>query len=381
MNFRDLNKILVIKLRQLGDVLLTVPVFRALREHFPHAHIAALVNSGTEGMLARNPLLDEIIVLNRKNRGVGKLRKWRNELTFLRDIRRSRFDLTVDLSSGDRAAIMSFLSGARYRIGTDLCRVGFWGKPHLYTLLATNDGSRHIVLQNLNVVGQFGITTDNARVDFFIPPAALGFVNDLFCQRRFRDSDIIIHVHPTSAWLFKCWRDEAMAELIHWLLDQGIKVILTSAPNVKELSKAKAIVSAIPSSAALDANLINLCGQTDVDQLAAISGTARLFFGVDSMPMHLAAAVGTPVLALFGPSILHRWAPWSEAMLRITSDSDYQRVYRNGAYHLGIHTVIQRDWECVPCRRDGCDGSKRSRCLEDITVEEVKKMILKTIPS
>ena len=114
--FKDVKHILVIKLRHIGDVLLTVPVFRALRETFPGAKISALVNSGTEDVLAGNPLIDEIIVFDRSVKSTSPLIKCIKELSFLSMVRSRNFDMTVDLTSGDRAAILSLVSGARYRI-------------------------------------------------------------------------------------------------------------------------------------------------------------------------------------------------------------------------------------------------------------------------
>ena len=109
-NFRNVKKILVIKLRHIGDVLLAVPVFRALRESFPNAYIAALVNSGTEDVLSGNPLIDEIFIFNRNIKKMNTAMRYIKELSFLKQIRMKRFDMTVDLTSGDRAAIVSLLS-------------------------------------------------------------------------------------------------------------------------------------------------------------------------------------------------------------------------------------------------------------------------------
>src|SRR4030042_5786088 len=111
INFINVKKILVIKLRHIGDVLLTVPVFRALRENFPDAYIAALVNSGTEDVLSGNPLIDEIIIFDRNIKKMNPLQKYTKELSFLKRIRIKRFDMVVDLTSGDRAALISFASG------------------------------------------------------------------------------------------------------------------------------------------------------------------------------------------------------------------------------------------------------------------------------
>jgi heptosyltransferase-3 len=332
MNFRNVKKILVIKLRHIGDVILTIPVFRALRENFPDAHIAALVNSGTEEVLSGNPHIDKIITFNRDIKGMNPIKKYIKELSFLKKIRTKGFDMTVDLTSGDRAAITSFFSGARYRIAYPPNRNGLFGKRFLYTHLAQKRPGQHIVLRNLEVVRQFGIDTKNLQLDFFIPEDAKMFVRRIFEENNINNPslseksphppfskggmggfrDTVVHIHPTSRWLFKCWKDEYMAEVIRWLIDKGSTVIVTSSPEKLELEKAKRILSLIPSRITHYASrLIDLCGKTTIKQLGAISEASDLFFGVDSAPMHIAAAVGTPVIAIFGAGV-KSWRPWCE---------------------------------------------------------------------
>ena len=370
MNFSGIKKILVIKLRHIGDVLLSVPVFRALRENFPEAHITALVNSGTEEVLESSPFIDEIIAFDRSIKKMNFPQKYTKEISFLRMIRRKGFDMAVDLTGGDRAAIISFVSGASYRFAHNI-RAGFLGKRHFYTHLAIRNDNQHTVLQNLDVVCQFGIKTDNLSVDIFIPEDARMFANRILEKNMTDKTTPVVHVHPTSRWLFKCWRDEYMAEVINWLTDRGIIVIVTSAPDKREMEKAKKILSLVRTS---ESSFIDLCGKTNIKQLAAISEVSDLFFGVDSAPMHIAAAVGTPVVALFGPSGAFHWGPWDNESSKLRVKSlEFKTPYpeRNGIQTFGIHTVIQQDWKCVPCGKDGCDGSKISRCLEEIKTEEV----------
>jgi len=370
--FKDIKKILVIKLRHIGDVLLTVPVFRALRENFPYAHISALVNSGTEEVLTGNPLINEIIVFDRDIKNMNPARKYIKELSFLRMMRAGGFDMTVDLTSGDRAAIISLVSGARYRLAYDPGSDGFFGKRHLYTHLAKKDGSLHMVLQNLDVVRQFGISTEDLNLDFSIPEEAKIFVKEIFNENDIpitKEGQMgvkVVHVHPTSRWLFKCWKDEYMAEVIGWLIDQGVKVIVTSSPDEREMKKAKRILSLYSSLVPHPSSLVDLCGKTTIKQLAAISAASDLFLGVDSAPMHIATAVGTPVIALFGPTSEVQWGPWYKGNPYPSS---------NRMQTFGIHAVIKKDWECVPCGKDGCNGGKISSCMHNISPKEVIKFI------
>lgn len=359
--FTDIRRILVIKLRHIGDVLLTVPVFRALKETFPSAEVSALVNRGTEEILSGYPLIKEIITFDREIKKAPFIKRYTEETGFLREIRKRRFDMTVDLTGGDRAAILSVLSGARYRIGWETGK-GLIGKRHLYTHLFRPDGKRHMVLQNLDIIRQFGISTDNPSVDLFIPDDAKAFVKEIFKKNNLQPSAFslqpVVHIHPTSRWLFKCWRDEYMAEVIRWLTGIGVNVMITSSPDRREIEKARRILSLCSSDSG---QIIDLCGKTSIKELAAISEASDLFLGVDSAPMHIAAAVGTPVIALFGPSGAYSWGPWDNS-------KDGRSNVKGQRFK---HIVIQRNWDCVPCGKDGCNGTKISRCLEDIRPDEV----------
>jgi len=332
-NFRNVKKILVIKLRHIGDVMLTIPVFRALRENFPDSHISALVNSGTEEVLSGNHLIDEIIIFDRNIKKMNTAMRCIKELSFLKQIRMKGFDMTVDLTSGDRAAMVSFASGARYRLAYSPKR-GILGKRYLYTHLSKKQSGQHMVLQNLEIVRQFGIDTEHKQLNFFIPDDAKMFVRKVFEKNNIKNPpsppfskggmgwlrDTVIHVHPTSRWLFKCWKDKYMAEVIRRLIDKGITVIVTSSPDRCEMEKAKNILSLVDELTPPDipplvrggiGGVIDLCGKTTIKQLAAISEASDLFLGVDSAPMHIAAAVGTPVIALFGAGVKN-WRPWCE---------------------------------------------------------------------
>lgn len=372
MNFAGIKKILVIKLRHIGDVLLAVPVFRALKETFPDAHTTALVNSGTEDALRGNPLIDEILTMDRSIKRLPTIRRYTKEIAFLKNIRANGFDMTVDLTGGDRAAILSFVSGAKYRLGWK-SKKGFLGKQSIYTHLSEPDGSRHMVLQNLDVVKGFGINTEDLSVDFYIPEEDKAFAKSILKENSVDKNAGIVHIHPTSRWLFKCWNDEYMAEITRWLLDSGNTVIVTSSPDRREMEKARRILSLVGGSP--DLRLIDLCGKTTIKQVGALSEISDLFFGVDSAPMHIAAAVGTPVVALFGPSGAFNWGPWDNKISNL--GNPYSN--RNGIQTFGMHTVIQRNWECIPCGKDGCNGSKISRCLEDIKPAEIISILNKKL--
>jgi len=340
------ERILLIRLRNIGDVLLMVPTIRAFRDAFPRAYIAALVNTGTEEMLTGNPLLNEVLLFDPcwKTLPLGK--RMATQMKFVWEVRRRKFDLAINMTEGDRGAFLSLASGARVKVGMYQPGPSFWWKKRVFhRLVRIPDWKAHMVEQMLEIPRSLGLNPKDKRIEISYAPEAREFIQQTLSREGVGPQDLLVHIHPTSRWLFKCWRDEGMAKVIDSLEKKGnIRVVLTSGKEEKELRKIEGIMEHCQT------RPINLAGKVTLKQLAALSDRSQLFIGVDTAPMHIAAAVGTPVLALFGPSGEFNWGPWG-----------------NG------HVVIKKDWECRPCGKDGCEGSKRSRCLEEISEEEVLK--------
>lgn len=335
---------MVIRLRNIGDVLLMVPTLRAFREAFPRAFISTLVNAGTEEMLTGNPLVNEVLVFDPRWKALPWAKRIAREMGIIGKIRRRGFDLAVSLTEGDRGAFLCLASGARYRTGIFRQDSSLWWKKRVFDhLVKIPDWRTHMVEQMLETPRSLGISPKEKNIEIFFSPEDREMVQALLSAQGFREGDRLVHIHPTSRWLFKCWRDEGMAQVIDAIQGTGrARVVLTGGVEPKELEKIASIrrhCRTVP---------IDLAGKITLKQLAALSQKALLFIGVDTAPMHIAAAVKTPVIALFGPSGEFNWGPWGDG-----------------------HVVIKKDWECRPCGKDGCGGSKQSRCLEAITEEEV----------
>lgn len=356
---RDIRSILVFKQRNIGDVLLATPAIHALRCAWPSARIAVAVNSGTEAMVSGNPDIDRVIVFDRRTRDAGGAGRWREEGRFLGEIRAWRPDLAVQLTEGDRGAILAFLSGARFRVGGTPAREGLLWKDRLFTHLAPRpDRFRHTVLKDLDVVAAAGIAPADTSLRFHVSEEDRQQAREKATEAGLGDDPYAV-VHPGSRWKFKCWTAAGMAGVLDLLENRGIRPILTGAPDPAEHRIVREIQDirgrGVPA----------LVGILTLKELGALIAGARLFVGVDSAPMHMAAAAGTPAVALFGPSGGFNWAPWEGI------DWGYTPERRAGIRFVGRHAVVQKDWECVPCGKDGCDGTKRSRCLEETTLEEV----------
>ena len=166
-------------------------------------------------------------------------------------------------------------------------------------------------------------------------------VGRLFGAEKIPVNRPIIAVQPFSLWQYKEWGSDNYSELIRRITSRyELPVILTGSPD--EAARASSLASEC------GPNVYNLAGKTSIGTLAAVLKASALFIGVDSAGMHIAAAVGTPTVTIFGPSSPASWAP-------------------RGPHH----TVVHRNLPCVPCRQKGCDGNEKSRCLEELTVAEV----------
>jgi heptosyltransferase III len=328
------KRILVIKLKQPGDVLVSTPVITKLKDAWPESRITYLVPRGTEEMVAGHPLLDGLLVDDRRRS------TWGQTWQLLRELRRGRFDLALELSSGDRGAFYTLWSGARERLGFDRRRR--WQRFCFTRVLPQPPLTMHLVEQNLEPLRALGLEPAHPRLQFFWDQEVEARVQDRLRALGLSPRSFAV-MHPGAGWGFKCWTPVGYARILEALQERwGLPVVLTASRAAMETDLVAAIL------AETKVSPLSLAGQLSLKELGALIAKARLFFGVDSAPMHLAAAVNTPAVALFGPSGVFNWGPWGEG-----------------------HLVIQRHWECVPCGRDGCEGSKVSRCLLDLSPEEV----------
>lgn len=333
-----IERILVIKLKHIGDVLLATPAIHALKKAFPKSRICALVYAGTDDMLTGNPDLEEVLVFER---GTG-VQRIGNEGRLVSQLRRIRPDLAVQMGNGDREAILGVLSGARIRVGYDPRGSGFLGRRLLLTHIVPQDWEKHVVESNLDLVRALGVEPDARDLRLFVDPQAEAAVNTLVRDMGVERDDRVVVIHPTAKWMFKCWTDEGFAQVADHLSGEGMTVCITSGSAEREVQKAQRIIGRARRPA------IDLSGRLTLKELTALIARSRLFVGVDSAPMHVAAAVKTPVVALFGASREQNWRPWGDG-----------------------HLVLKRDPFCSQLRRKRCEVTKRCECLETLRVEEV----------
>ena len=339
---------LVIKLRHHGDVLLAAPVLSVLKARAPKAEVDALVYADTAPMLEGHPALARLHGVDRRWRTAGTLVRLAHERRLFAALRARRYDLVLHLSEQPRGAWLARTLGARYRVAPRIDgRGAFWENSfsHFYPLVG--GGRRHQVELNLDALRRIGVqpSMDERRVAF-VPGAAAEARVDALLAGHGLAAGGFVHVHPASRWRFKCWPAERNAELLNRLGIDGHRIVVTAAPDAAEAAFVDEILRRT------QAPVINLAGQLSVKELGALSARASAFIGVDSMPMHLASALGTPLVAIFGPSGDAEWGPWG-----------------------GRFRVVTSAHACRPCGLDGCGGGKVSECLTLLPVAAVHEAV------
>lgn len=303
-NFTPEN-ILLIKLRHHGDMLLTTPVVNALRQRYPQANIDVLLYQETRPMLQANPEIRQLHIIDRKWKQEGGWKKLTHEIALIKAMRKDRYDIVINLADQWRSAIITLFSGAPVRIGFDYRKRdnAFWRLCHNYRVSTANHGKLHTVEQNLSALLPLGITDSTTPASMHYAAGDWPHTAALLTQLQVNGPFIVIQ--PTSRWIFKCWDDEKVAAVIDQLAHAGRKVVLTSAPEKVEMAMIENILAHCKTP-----HVVSIAGKLSLTQLAALIDHAELFVGVDSAPMHMAAALDTPCLALFGPTKLQHWRPW-----------------------------------------------------------------------
>jgi len=345
----EVRRALVTKLRHHGDVLLTAPVFGTLKRAAPHLEIDALVYAETVPMLAGHPAIANVHAIDRNWKREGMLTQAAREWALLRALRARRFDLLIHLTEHPRGLTLARLLRPRYAVTRERPgRAPMWRRhfTHFYRLPRATP--RHAVEANLDALRRIGVypAEDDKRV-VLVPGEAAERRADALLAEHMLTPRGFIQLHPGSRWLFKCWPAAHTAALIDRLCADGHRIVLTGAPDARERALVDAIVAGV--APAQRTRIADVTGLLTLRELAALTARARAFVGVDSAPMHIAAAMGTPTVALFGPSGEHEWGPW--------------RVPRR--------IVVSEAHPCRPCGIDGCGGGKVSECLTTLPVARV----------
>jgi heptosyltransferase-3 len=334
------QKILLIQLRRIGDVLMCTPTLRALREHFPKSYIVFLTEKESSDLLTLNPYLDEVIVLER-----GKYRNPFYSLKKIWQIRKKRFDLVIDFLGNPRSAYISFLSGAKRRVGFNLPLRRFF-----YSIIIKNDQTpKYAAAHKLEALKALGIKNFDLKLDFFIPDEADIFAERFFKEKGLDQNNLIVSISSTSRRHFRRWSLEKFARLADWLISQlKASVVLVWGPGEREVvEKVKDLMKESPI----------ICWETEnLFQLGSIVRKCDLHIGNDNGTKHVAVAMGKPTITIYGP---HDPVSWT-----------YPDPSR--------HKFLKKKVDCPDCDKIKHKCTELS-CLDKITVEDVQKVFLQLL--
>jgi heptosyltransferase-2 len=333
-------RILVAQTSFLGDVVLSTPVFAALRRQRPQAHLTAMVRPESAGVLAQHPNVDAVLVDDKRGSD-GGLRSWR----VVRRLRQERFDVVVALHRSLRTALIMAAAGIPQRIGFRQSRGWF-----LYHRCVRRDPSRHDVERNLSILAAVGIDPETVDARPFVPCTAQGVegFRSLLRAQGADPDDTLIAVAPGSVWATKRWTVQGYAALLRNMRSEfkATPVLLGGRSDIEYAAAVRQAAGGVG---------VDLVGKTDLAVLVAAIDGSRVLVTNDSAPQHIAVARDTPVVAIFGPTAPRQgFGPYSERAV-----------------------VVEHELSCRPCSRHGsakCPIDTHA-CMRDVGVDEVQRAV------
>ncbi len=330
-SIRRAKRVLIIKPSSLGDIVHALPVLAALREAFPQAHLAWLINRGFAPLLDNHPLLDEVIPFDRGGYGAMHRdgRRFSDFWRFVRRLRQMRFDLVIDLQGLFRSAFLATACGASRR-------VGFAGAREMAALCYTHRvrPSRdvvHAVDRNVALARAIGLLIDEPQFPLAVTNDEHAAARRLLTERGLPAESPFVAVIPGARWVTKQWRPDRFAAVMNAIERVGaVRCVLLGAPDERDVAHAV--------TAACERPPIDLVGATTLRELTALLAEAQTVLCNDSGPMHIAAALGTPVVAIFGPTDPARCGPYSPRACVVRSPLDCLACYQRSCWH---HSCMQ----------------------------------------
>ena len=327
------RKILLIRLRRIGDIIMTTPAVAALKRALPHGSLTYIVEEPYRCLVEGNPDIDKIFLIPPRQ---GAL----SFLSLIRRIRREKFDTVIDFHGGPRASRIAWLTRATLKVGYELKHKGF-----IYDIRVprSREGAPiHSVENHLNLVRAAGIEVNEPWPRLTLPGAKKEEkerIDKLWEDHRLHGAKAVV-LHVGAGNEFRDWGAQNLGALAERLAGMpGVRVVLVG--SGQDISRAEEIRKANPPS------ILSLASELNLIELREVIAKSSLFVGPDSGPMHIAATTATPIVALFGPTLPAHFSPWQART-----------------------TLIEKPLDCRPCKQRRC-VTEDFRCLQSITVDEV----------
>ena len=356
-----MRRVLVVCMRRIGDVLLSTPLAHSIKAAWPDASVEMLVFAGTDGVLRGNADVDKVIAVPEGAAAVETLRLaarlWR------------KYDVAISVQTGDRPTFLAWAAGRRSAGFVEPGWQSSWKRHALDHAVPASPPAEHTVAGNLRLLEPLGVppvASVRARWD----EAAPARVHEVFPEADAR-AFAVMHVSPKFP--YKAWTSAGWAELARALSDQGMTVVVAGGGSQEERDYIATLMPQLPPGA------VNLAGKVDLAALAYLIGRARVYIGTDTAVTHMAAALGVPTVALFGPSSPVKWGPWPATLASGTATPWLLR----GTQQRGNVYLLQGQDEddCVPCLGEGCEKhvGSLSDCLQSLpsrrVIDAVERML------
>lgn len=330
-------KILIIDLDNMGDVVMASFLPRALKELYPDSYIGVLVKEYSQDILRNNPLVNELIIFNPPWLGdlLDKRFSWKQTRALIQKLKLARFDLAIVVNSDWRKALVAKMAGIPKRIGADKKKASLF----LTTSVAyRHDPGKHTVKENLDLVKALGYQKNEVNLEVFVDDDTQCWAEEIFTKNNLKKGEILIGIHPGAGHPARIWPSENYIKLINQLeQDQNVRVMVVGSHGDQVIKDIKDKINKYKVIFLWDISIL---------QMAALFQRCACVIAQDSGPMHLATAVGTKTIAIFGPSDPRKFGPYGQG-----------------------HIVVRKEMSCSPCGSDPeCD---RLDCIKKISVDAV----------
>jgi heptosyltransferase III len=337
-SWQKIHRVLVVRLRSIGDTVLATPSLYALRRFLPHAQIDILLEDWIAPLLNGSDDIDNVITIKRKN--------MTSRMQIIKRLRTANYDVAFNLHGGSTATFLTRMSGSKHRVGYLGYRYG-WLHNHLAPAPNVLWGREdiHSVEQQLGLLGWTGVpVTDLPPTKLTVTEDAVENIKRRFHAIRFSLEQPFVLIHPSAAFKSKQWDTVKFARVAEYLHEHELTTVAIVASHESSIVHRLSQEARIPVISFTDLTL---------PEITALAARAQMFVGNDSGIAHIAAAVGTPCVVIFGSSNIVRWRPWTSVPAKVVSES----------------------LPCVPCPGKVCTEFESPQCIERITVERVIREI------
>ncbi len=332
-NWQSVRKVLLVRLRSIGDTVLATPSLFALRRFLPNAKVDILVEDWVAPVLDQHPHVDNVVVLERGG--------FSARARVARQIRAAGYDVVYNLHGGTTATFLTRATGARHRVGFKAYQ---YAQLHNHqappSSLLWGEQKTHSVEQQLALLGWTGVpVSDRPRTHLAVTDEAVASVERQLEEAGVEKDRSIGLIHPAAAFATKQWATENFARVAEFVTERGFAPVAIAGPNERE------IIETLLDSASVPVASLDLL----LPEVAALASRSQIFVGNDSGIAHIAAAVGTPSVVIFGSSNIAHWSPWNKAPAE----------------------VVYETMPCQPCHGYFCEKFPQPECILRVPVDRV----------